>query len=117
MLRELYIGKKYVASTLIKKTPNTVDINMQSRLNPLKEILICFSLNNINNNNKKKNNNNNNNNNNNFLLPRPPLSPSSPPPKQDNFFFNLIFHHNKQLNKIIFGTASKIFDRKDHWRS
>ena len=75
LLHELDIGKKDVASTLIKKAPNTIDINIQSRLNALKENLISFNL-----------NINNDYNNDNFLPPRPPPSPPLSPPKQDNFF-------------------------------
>ena len=63
------IGRKDVTNTLTKKAPNTIDINMQSRLNGLKKNLIFFNLNNNNNNNNINDNNN---------LPSPP--------KQDNFF-------------------------------
>ena len=72
LLRELDTGKKDVASILIKKAPNTIDINIQSRLNILKENLISV--------------NSNNNNNDDFLPSRPPPSPPLSPPKQDNFF-------------------------------
>ena len=71
---ELEIVKKCGASTLIKKAPNTVDIDIQSRLNTLKENPKSFNSNNSNNNSNNNNNNNNDNidNNNNFLPPRPP---------------------------------------------
>ena len=71
---ELEIVKKCVASTLIKKAPNTVDIDIQSRLNTLKKNPKSFNSNNSNNNSNNNNNNNNDNidNNNNFLPPRPP---------------------------------------------
>ena len=108
---ELDIFKKCVASTLIKKAPNTVDIDIQSRLYPLKENPISFNSNNSNNNSSINNNNNNNNNNinnnNNFLPPRSPPSPLPSVPKQDNFFFNLLFHRNKQLLKKLFWTSTK----------
>ena len=42
-LRELDIGKKDVASTLIKKAPSTIDIDVRSRLNTLKENMISFN--------------------------------------------------------------------------
>ena len=90
----LTIGKKDVVSKKKKKAPNTIDIDVQRRLNTSKESLISFSSNNdddnnnINNNNSSSNNNNNNNNNNNKnnLSPRPSPSPSASPPKQDNIF-------------------------------
>ena len=43
LLRELDIGKKDVANTLIKKAPSTIDIDIRSRLNTLKENLISFN--------------------------------------------------------------------------
>ena len=67
LLHELDIGKKDVANTLTKKAPNTIDIDIQSRLkekeNALQENPISL--------------NSNNNNNNNFL---PPRHLASPPP-------------------------------------
>ena len=86
LLCELCIGKKDAGSALIKKAPNTNDIDIQSRLNSLKENLISFNSNNNNNKNNNDNNNNNNNDNNNFLPPRPPPSPPPSAPKQDIFF-------------------------------
>ena len=85
---------------MIKKAPNTIDIDIQSRLNALKENAISF-------------NSNNNHNNNNFLPPRPPPSP----PKQDNCFFNLLFHHNKQLlNKIFLDQHQEYYPHHQHGR-
>ena len=104
---EFDIVKTFVGSTLIKKAPNTVDIDIQSRLNALKENLISFNSNNSNNNSNNNNNNININNNNNFLPPRPPPSPLPSAPKKDNFFFNLLFHRNKQLLKRLFWTSTK----------
>ena len=73
LLCELDIGKKDVASTLTRKAPNTIDMDIQSRLNALKENPTIF-------------NSNNNNNCNNSFPPIPPPSPPPSPTKKDNFF-------------------------------
>ena len=93
----------YVNLTLVKKmlqvkyVPNTIDIDIKSRLNTLKENLISIN----------SNSNNNNNNNNNFLPPRPPSSPLPSLHKQDNFvsiFFSTT--SNNSLTKL-FWTSTK----------
>ena len=69
LLKGLDLGKKDIASTLIKKDPSTVDIRIQSILNALKSNPAFF-------------NSNNNNNNNKSLLPPPsppPFHPQQPP--------------------------------------
>ena len=71
---------------MIKKAPNTIDIDIQSRLNALKKNLISFNSNNDNNNSNTTNNNNIN-----FLPPRPPPLPLPSGHKQDNFFPQLSF--------------------------
>ena len=43
LLCELDIGKKDVASTLTRKAPNTIDMDIQSRLNALKENPTIFN--------------------------------------------------------------------------
>ena len=73
LLKELDLGEKDVASTLIKKTPSTVDVEIQSRLIALKNNPTFF--------------NSNNNNNKNL----PPPSPFQPPSFNHHHFFN---HHN-----------------------
>ena len=73
LLCELDIGKKDVASTLTRKAPNTIDMDIQSRLNALKENPTIF-------------NSNNNNSCNNSFPPIPPPSPPPSPTKKDNFF-------------------------------
>ena len=70
---------------MIKKAPNTIDIDIQSRLNALKKNLISFNSSNNNNNNTTNNNNIN------FLPPGPPPSPPPSGPRQGNFFFQLSF--------------------------
>ena len=75
LLGEPDIGKKDVANAVIIKTSSTINIDIQRRLNTLKENPISFNL----------------NNNNNNLPPRPPPSPLPSPPKQDSFSFNLLF--------------------------
>ena len=93
----------YVNLTLVKKmlqvkyVPNTIDIDIKSRLNTLKENLISIN----------SNSNNNNNNNNNFLPPRPPSSPLPSLHKQDNFF-SIFFSttSNNSLTKL-FWTSTK----------
>ena len=57
LIKELDLGKKDITSTLIKKVPNSVDVEIQSRLNALKD-------------NKGKFNSNNN-----YAPPQPPPSP------------------------------------------
>ena len=70
---------------MIKKAPNTIDIDIQSRLNALKKNLISFNSSNNNNNNTTNNNNIN------FLPPGPPPSPLPSGPRQGNFFPQLSF--------------------------
>ena len=70
---------------MIKKAPNTIDIDIQSRLNALKKNLISFNSNNNNNSNTTNNNNIN------FLPPRPPPLPLPSGHKQDNFLPQLSF--------------------------
>ena len=81
----------------VKYVPNTIDIDIKSRLNTLKENLISIN----------SNSNNNNNNNNNFLPPRPPSSPLPSLHKQDNFF-SIFFSttSNNSLTKL-FWTSTK----------
>ena len=64
LLKELDLGKKNVASTLIKKAPSMLEVEIQSRFNPLKNNPTLFDY--------------NNNNSNNLLSPSPP-SPFQPP--------------------------------------
>ena len=47
LIKELDIRKKDIASTLVKKAPNPVDIEIQSRLNALKDSKNNFNLNNF----------------------------------------------------------------------
>ena len=96
---------------MIKKAPNTIDIDIQSRLNALKKNLISFNSNNNNNNNTTNNNNIN------FLPPRPPPLPLPSGHKQDNFFPNFLFPRNKQLlNKIIFDQYQEYHASHQHRR-
>ena len=71
LIKELDAGKKDIASTLIKKAPNPLDIETESRLQALKG-------------------NKNFNSNNGFLplplLPPPNNRPPSPPPPPTSFF-------------------------------
>ena len=92
------IDRKDVTNTLTKKAPNTIDINMQSRLNILKKNLISFNLN---------NNNNININDNNNLPARPPPSPPPSPPKQDHFFQPSFPPQQATPKQIFFCTSTK----------
>ena len=64
LLKELHLGKKGHRKYTDKKAPSTVDVEMQSRYNALKNNLTFFNWNNDNSNN----------------LPPPPLPPFQPPP-------------------------------------
>ena len=78
--------------------PNTVDIDIQSRLNALKEKTFFYS----------NNNNNNNNNNSNLLPPRPPPSSLLTPPRQDNIFFQPFSPQQQTSKQNFFGPAPRI---------
>ena len=96
---------------MIKKAPNTIDSDIQSRLNALKKNLISFNSNNNNNNNTTKNNNIN------FLPPRPPPSPLPSGPKQNNFFSQLSFPPQQTTPKqIIFDQYQEYHASHQHRR-
>ena len=129
LLKELDLGEKNIASNFIKKVPNTVDIEIQSRINSL--------------NNPRIFNSNSNNNSSNNLLTTPPSQPPfqhpqrptfRPPPTAPSNFQpafrpspsppinfppvlppaqnNVIFNFPKTTATTLFGefTAEKIFD-------
>ena len=73
LFKKLDLGKKDVASTLIKKTPSTVDIEIQSGLDTLKNNPTFFNSNNNKNNNLLPSSPTSS-----FQLPQPPTFRASP---------------------------------------
>ena len=73
LLKEVELGKKDTGSSLIKKAPNTKEVEIKSRLKELKRFA-----------------DDNDNNNNNLLPPIFPLyQPLPPPPQPSSFYFPL----------------------------